>query len=85
MLHPYVFLLSIVAMYELFTPFTFASGLTIKNRLVKAAMKENLATQEQLPGAELFNLYSRWAQGGVGLIITGNVMIDHLAMTGPGG
>jgi 2,4-dienoyl-CoA reductase-like NADH-dependent reductase (Old Yellow Enzyme family) len=72
-------------MSELFTPFTFPSGLTIKNRLVKAAMEENLATQEQLPGVELFNLYSRWAQGGVGLIITGNVMVDHLAMTGPGG
>jgi 2,4-dienoyl-CoA reductase-like NADH-dependent reductase (Old Yellow Enzyme family) len=85
MLYPYVFLLSIVAMSKLFTSFTFPSGLTIKNRLVKAAMEENLATQEQLPGKALFNLYSRWAQGGVGLIITGNVMVDHLAMTGPGG
>lgn len=78
-------MLSIVAMSVLFTPFTFASGLTVKNRLVKAAMEENLATQEQVPGIELFNLYSRWAQGGVGLIVTGNVMVDHLAMTGPGG
>jgi 2,4-dienoyl-CoA reductase-like NADH-dependent reductase (Old Yellow Enzyme family) len=57
----------------------------LKNRLVKAAMEENLADCNQLPDDVLINLYQRWADGGVGLIITGNVMIDHLAMTGPGG
>ncbi len=66
-------------------PFTFASGLVVKNRLVKAAMEENLATAQQLPGDELQQLYAQWAKGGVGMIITGNVMVDHLAMTGPGG
>lgn len=44
-----------------------------------------MAIANQLPGDGLFNLYSTWANGGVGLIITGNVMVDHLAMTGPGG
>ena len=68
-----------------FTPFAMASGLTVKNRIVKAAMEENLANVNQQPDAALFNLYSQWAKGGVGLILTGNVMIDHLAMTGPGG
>lgn len=72
-------------MSELFSSFTLPSGAVIKNRLVKAAMEENLATAEQLPGDALFNLYNAWSEGGVGLIITGNVMIDHLAMTGPGG
>lgn len=72
-------------MSDLFSPFTLPSGGVIKNRLVKAAMEENLATVEQLPGEALFNLYDAWSGGGVGLIITGNVMIDHLAMTGPGG
>ncbi len=72
-------------MSDLFSPFTLPSGGVIKNRLVKAAMEENLATVEQLPGEALFNLYDAWSDGGVGLIITGNVMIDHLAMTGPGG
>lgn len=48
-------------------------------------MEENLANADQQPDEALFNLYSQWALGGVGLIITGNVMIDHLAMTGPGG
>lgn len=72
-------------MSEIFSSFTLPNGTELKNRLVKAAMEENLATAEQLPGEALFNLYDAWAKGGVGLIITGNVMIDHLAMTGPGG
>lgn len=71
--------------HSAFQPFTTASGLTLKNRIVKAAMEENLANADQQPDEALFNLYSQWALGGVGLIITGNVMIDHLAMTGPGG
>ena len=68
-----------------FSPFTLPSGLVLKNRIVKAAMEENLANVDQQPDEALFNLYSQWAMGGVGLILTGNVMIDHLAMTGPGG
>lgn len=68
-----------------FTEFSLPCGLTLKNRLVKAAMEENMAEAGQLPGKDLQRLYSAWAQGGVGLIITGNVMVDHLAMTGPGG
>jgi 2,4-dienoyl-CoA reductase-like NADH-dependent reductase (Old Yellow Enzyme family) len=70
---------------NVFTPFTLPNGQTIKNRLAKAAMEENMAQANQLPGDALFRLYRAWAEGGVGLIITGNVMIDHLAMTGPGG
>lgn len=71
--------------HSAFTSFTLPCGLQVKNRLVKASMEENLANEQQLPDAALNNLYENWAQGGVGLILTGNVMIDHLAMTGPGG
>lgn len=70
---------------NVFSEITLPSGLTLKNRLVKAAMEENLANSDQVPDESLFNLYQAWANGGVGLIITGNVMVDHLAMTGPGG
>ncbi|GAA0852814.1 NADH:flavin oxidoreductase/NADH oxidase family protein [Aliiglaciecola litoralis] len=70
---------------NIFDSYTLPSGGVLKNRLVKAAMEENLANGEQLPDSALFKLYEAWAKGGVGLIITGNVMIDHLAMTGPGG
>lgn len=69
----------------IFTPYTLSNGTVISNRLVKAAMEENLANTLQQPGDALFNLYEAWAKGGVGLMITGNVMIDPLAMTGPGG
>ncbi|XOV80263.1 MAG: NADH:flavin oxidoreductase/NADH oxidase family protein [Aestuariibacter sp.] len=68
-----------------FAPFILPSGRQLKNRIVKAAMEENMATKEHLPDSALCNLYRRWAEGGAGLIITGNVMVDHLAMTGPGG
>lgn len=71
--------------YNAFSSFTLPCGLTVKNRLVKASMEENLANGQQLPDRALNNLYRKWADGGVGLILTGNVMIDHLAMTGPGG
>lgn len=70
---------------SVFEPLTLRSGLVLKNRLVKAAMEENMANADLLPDAALFNLYRRWGNGGVGLMITGNVMVDHLAMTGPGG
>jgi len=69
----------------LFSAFTLPSGLTLKNRIVKAAMEENLATIEQVPSQTLLTMYRKWAEGGAGLILTGNVMVDHLAMTGPGG
>lgn len=69
----------------LFSPFTFPNGASTKNRIVKAAMEENMANEKQQPDSQLFNLYRTWANGGTGLIITGNVMVDKLAMTGPGG
>ena len=48
-------------------------------------MEENMAVVGQLPGPAIFALYAAWADGGAGLIITGNVMIDARALTGPGG
>ena len=70
---------------SLFSEFQVSPNTKIKNRFVKAAMEENLANAQQLPDEKLFKLYQQWADGGVGLIITGNVMIDKWAMTGPGG
>ncbi|MBX2849225.1 MAG: NADH:flavin oxidoreductase/NADH oxidase family protein [Acidiferrobacterales bacterium] len=61
------------------------NGAQIKNRLCKAAMEENMAEYGQVPGSALFNLYEQWANGGVGLILTGNVMVAPNAMTGAGG
>jgi 2,4-dienoyl-CoA reductase-like NADH-dependent reductase (Old Yellow Enzyme family) len=69
----------------LFSPLTLPNGRIVPNRLCKAAMEENMADSGQIPGDALFNLYSAWAEGGAGLILTGNVMVDPTAMTGPGG
>lgn len=72
-------------MPSLFEPLTLPNGSLIPNRLAKAAMEENLANAQHAPGGELFKLYQAWAEGGAGLILTGNVMIDSRALTGPGG
>jgi 2,4-dienoyl-CoA reductase-like NADH-dependent reductase (Old Yellow Enzyme family) len=61
------------------------NGQTIGNRIAKAAMEENLADTEQAPAQALFQLYEAWAEGEAGLLLTGNVMIDRRAMTGPAG
>lgn len=68
-----------------FVPLTLPNGTQLPNRLAKAAMEENLADADHAPSDELIRLYRTWAAGGVGLLITGNVMVDRRAMTGPGG
>jgi len=73
------------AALPLSTPLALPNGAVIPNRVAKAAMEENMADAGQLPGPALRALHAAWARGGAGLIITGNVMIDGRAMTGPGG
>nr|WP_288256879.1 NADH:flavin oxidoreductase/NADH oxidase family protein [uncultured Pseudomonas sp.] len=72
-------------MSDLFQPLHLPNGSVIPNRLAKAAMEENLADAEHAPGPTLIRLYRAWAKGGAGLIITGNVMVDRHALTGPAG
>ncbi|AZF48174.1 NADH:flavin oxidoreductase/NADH oxidase family protein [Pseudomonas sp. R2-7-07] len=61
------------------------NGQVISNRIAKAAMEENMADFNQAPSRELKQLYTTWAEGEPGLLLTGNVMIDRRALTGPGG
>ncbi|VWB88021.1 NADH:flavin oxidoreductase/NADH oxidase family protein [Burkholderia lata] len=65
-------------------PLQLANGYVIRNRLAKAATSETLATYTNNPTQNLVRLYRRWASSGVGLIITGNVMIDRRALGEPG-
>ncbi|MBT7609643.1 MAG: NADH:flavin oxidoreductase/NADH oxidase family protein [Bacteriovoracaceae bacterium] len=51
-------------------------GTILPNRLGKSAMSENMASKDHIPGLKFFNAYSQWAQGGTGLLISGNVMVD---------
>ena len=68
-----------------FEPLELPNGSVLQNRIAKAAMEENMADAAHGPSAALMRLYRAWAEGGAGLILTGNVMIDRRAMTGPGG
>lgn len=70
---------------SLFSPLTLPNGQVLHNRLAKAAMEEALAEPGQVPGLPSQALYRRWAEGGAGLLITGNVMVAPDALTGPGG
>ncbi|QLB15788.1 NADH oxidase [Mannheimia granulomatis] len=60
----------------LFEPFTFSNGTIAKNRFFKSAMEEQLA-QDSQPTQALVNLYRTWAEGGAGVLMTGNVMVSE--------
>lgn len=68
-----------------FAPLSLPNGTLLPNRFAKAAMEENMADADHAPSSELIRLYQTWADGDAGLLITGNVMVDRRAMTGPGG
>lgn len=65
-------------------PLTLPNKITIPNRLVKAATSETLATYANNPTVQHIRLYQRWAESGIGMIITGNIMIDRRALGEPG-
>ena len=58
-------------------------GITIPNRIAKAAMSEQLADRHGSPTTDLEQLYAAWARAGTGLLITGNVMVDQRAFVEP--
>jgi 2,4-dienoyl-CoA reductase-like NADH-dependent reductase (Old Yellow Enzyme family) len=64
--------------------FTLPCGITLKNRLAKAAMTEGLADSDGVPTDGLARLYQGWADGGCGLLITGNVIIEPNHLERPG-
>ncbi|KAI0421487.1 NADH:flavin oxidoreductase/NADH oxidase [Xylaria grammica] len=67
------------------------SGRTAPNRFLKGAMTERLSSWDPkdlkkrgIPSKELINVYQRWGEGGLGLILTGNTMLyyDQLEAAG---
>ncbi|WP_407270398.1 NADH:flavin oxidoreductase/NADH oxidase family protein [Radiobacillus sp. PE A8.2] len=65
-------------------PYTLKNkNVTFKNRIVKSAMSEGMATSKYLPTDNLVRLYQTWANGGAGLVISGNVMVDTKALGEP--
>ncbi|HCF5267758.1 NADH:flavin oxidoreductase/NADH oxidase family protein [Pseudomonas aeruginosa] len=69
---------------SLATPLILQTGTLVYNRIVKAAMHESMGDKHGAPSRWLLPLYEAWAMGGVGLSITGNVMIDGRARSEPG-
>lgn len=65
-------------------PLELPCGVVIPNRLAKSAMTEGLADIHNHPTSEHVCLYRGWAQGGVGLSLTGNVMVDRNHLERPG-
>ena len=63
--------------------FTLPCGQVIKNRICKAAMTERIAKGNNLAHQGHINLYRKWAEGNIGILLTGNVMIDRNNMEGP--
>ena len=62
---------------DLGSAFTLPCGMAIPNRLCKAAMTEGLAEPGGRAGARIARAYQSWAEGGAGLILTGNIMVDR--------
>jgi 2,4-dienoyl-CoA reductase-like NADH-dependent reductase (Old Yellow Enzyme family) len=65
-------------------PLTLPCGATLPNRIAKAAMTEGLATPQGLPTAELERLYGLWSDGGAGMLLSGNIIIDANHLERPG-
>ncbi len=65
-------------------PLALPNGVALKNRIAKAAMTEGLADEYNRATGRHETLYRRWAEGGAGLLLTGNVMIDKRYLERPG-
>jgi len=59
-------------------------GAVLINRIAKAAMTEGLGDADDRATREHETLYRRWSQGGSGLLLTGNVMVDRRYLERPG-
>jgi 2,4-dienoyl-CoA reductase-like NADH-dependent reductase (Old Yellow Enzyme family) len=64
-------------------PLVLPCGAVLPNRLVKAAMSEQLADRRNDVSAPLVHLYRQWSRSGCGLLITGNMMVDRCAISEP--
>ena len=63
--------------------FTLPCGQVLKNRICKAAMTERIAKGDNLANQGHINLYDRWADGNIGILLTGNVQVDRRNLEGP--
>ena len=70
--------------FILFRPLELPCGVVLPNRLAKAAMSDSLGDGEGNPTSAQARLYERWAEGGIGLSIVGEVQGDPRHAEKPG-
>ncbi len=66
------------------SPLALPCGATLKNRLAKGAMTEGLGDPLNRATEGHVRLYKRWAEGGAGMLLTGNVQVDRRYLERPG-
>ncbi|HMQ20322.1 MAG TPA: NADH:flavin oxidoreductase/NADH oxidase family protein [Sphingopyxis sp.] len=71
-------------MSRLSEPLTLPCGAVLANRIAKSAMTEGMATPDGRPPPELDRLYSLWSDGGAGMLLSGNIVIDRDHLERPG-
>ena len=71
-------------MASLADPLDLPCGVRLPNRISKAALSEALGDRDNSPDERIVALYRRWAEGGYGLLVTGNIMIDRAQLGEPG-
>ncbi|RVU86058.1 NADH:flavin oxidoreductase/NADH oxidase family protein [Leucothrix sargassi] len=64
-------------------PLTLPCGVTVRNRILKSAMSEQLGDKAHNPKPGLATVYRTWAEGGLGISVTGNIMVDRTALGEP--
>ncbi|CBL45706.1 Predicted NADH:flavin oxidoreductase [gamma proteobacterium HdN1] len=69
---------------SLSSPLQLPCGVALPNRFGKSAMSEGMGTLDNRVTPEIARLYRRWAEGRVGLVVTGNVMVDRHHLGEPG-
>lgn len=65
-------------------PLTLPCGAVLSNRIGKGAMTEGIATPDGVPTPELERLYGIWSDGGAGMLLSGNIIIDRDHLERPG-
>ena len=71
-------------MVDIGQPLALPCGAVIPNRIGKSATQEGLATPLGHASPLNVTLYRRWSEGGAGLLISGDVMVDYSHRERPG-
>lgn len=69
--------------HPLTQPLALPCGVTLPNRLCKAAMSEGMADTRNHATPKLETLYRRWAKSGAGLLLSGNIQVDRAHLERP--